>query len=144
MAPHPDVDNKTLMKYVAVLALHLRGWLDKYNCVPKEVVAQSTIWQKSIGAADEFQCLDLHFMVSRRHRQLHSGGHRDRKEKSHTEQVDLGQMRLKPEDVVNTQAGSGSKLVISGQGAEQRLVAPVEQCPVVAIGMVDLNAEWQI
>lgn len=56
MAPHPDVDIKTLMKYVAILALHHRGWLDKHNCVPKKIVAQSTMWQKSIGAADEFHC----------------------------------------------------------------------------------------
>jgi len=55
MASH-DCDLKTSLKYVAVLALHRRGWLDRYNGVPRKVIAGAQAWQKSIGAAEEFEC----------------------------------------------------------------------------------------
>lgn len=97
------VEVKAALKYVAVLALHSRGWLDKHNCVPKRIEGACGAWKESYGSAQEFLCLNLRFMVSGCHPQLAGGGRRDREGSSGLEQVDLGREHLEPQEIENTQ-----------------------------------------
>ena len=51
------VEVKAALKYVAVLALHSRGWLDKHNCVPKRIEGACGAWKESYGSAQDFSCV---------------------------------------------------------------------------------------
>lgn len=146
MASH-DCDLKTSLKYVAVLALHRRGWLDRYNGVPRKVIAGAQAWQKSIGAAEEFECFDLTFMVSQSHRRLNSGRYERLGGSSMLEQVDLGRRRLKPEEIQNTQltvnrsfscGGSVMKaMALLVTGAKR-----IEDFPLIRVAWSESGQRW--
>lgn len=51
------VEVKAALKYVAVLALHSRGWLDKHNCVPKRIERACGAWKESYGSAQDISCV---------------------------------------------------------------------------------------
>lgn len=145
MASH-DCDLKTSLKYVAVLALHRRGWLDRHNGVPRPVIAGAQAWQKSIGAAEEVKCFELTFMVSQSHRRL-SGGRERLGGSSMLEQVDLGLRRLKPEEIQNTQLTVNRSFTNGGsvRAAMAALVTGakrIEDFPLIRVAWSESGQRW--
>ena len=141
------VEVKAALKYVAVLALHSRGWLDKHNCVPKRIERACGAWKESYGSAQDISCLHLRFMVSGCHPQLAGGGRQDREGSSGLEQVDLGREHLEPQKIENTQLTVNTTFscgasVMAAMAALVDGRQRVEDFPLIRVAWNEKGQKW--